>query len=132
MSVSSRGHLFSPVVFEDINFDRREYTPFGAYGQSKTANVLFAVGANDPIVPKNESDQLADALTRNQIPHTYLAYSGEGHGLSMPANRLHFYALAEQFLAKHLDGRAQPLDDQPIPAGVTTLNDASKADPAAR
>ena len=47
VSVSSRGHLFSPVVFEDINFDRREYTPFGAYGQSKTANVLFAVGATD-------------------------------------------------------------------------------------
>ena len=45
VSVSSRGHLFSPVVFEDINFERREYTPFGAYGQSKTANVLFAVGA---------------------------------------------------------------------------------------
>jgi NAD(P)-dependent dehydrogenase (short-subunit alcohol dehydrogenase family) len=47
VSVSSRGHLFSPVVFEDINFERREYTPFGAYGQSKTANVLFAVGATD-------------------------------------------------------------------------------------
>jgi NAD(P)-dependent dehydrogenase (short-subunit alcohol dehydrogenase family) len=47
VSVSSRGHLASPVVFEDINFGRREYTPFGAYGQSKTANVLFAVGATD-------------------------------------------------------------------------------------
>jgi NAD(P)-dependent dehydrogenase (short-subunit alcohol dehydrogenase family) len=47
VSVSSRGHLASPVVFEDINFERREYTPFGAYGQSKTANVLFAVGATD-------------------------------------------------------------------------------------
>ncbi len=47
VSVSSRGHLASPVVFEDINFESREYTPFGAYGQSKTANVLFAVGATD-------------------------------------------------------------------------------------
>ena len=47
VSVSSRGHLASPVVFEDINFEDREYTPFGAYGQSKTANVLFAVGATD-------------------------------------------------------------------------------------
>lgn len=35
------------MVFEDINFEDREYTPFGAYGQSKTANVLFAVGATD-------------------------------------------------------------------------------------
>jgi NAD(P)-dependent dehydrogenase (short-subunit alcohol dehydrogenase family) len=34
-------------VFDDINFERREYAPFTAYGQSKTANVLFAVGANE-------------------------------------------------------------------------------------
>lgn len=43
VSVSSLGHRFSPVVFEDIDFAQREYTPFGAYGQSKTANVLFAL-----------------------------------------------------------------------------------------
>jgi NAD(P)-dependent dehydrogenase (short-subunit alcohol dehydrogenase family) len=47
VSLSSRGHLRSPVVFDDINFERREYAPFLAYGQSKTANVLFAVGASD-------------------------------------------------------------------------------------
>jgi NAD(P)-dependent dehydrogenase (short-subunit alcohol dehydrogenase family) len=45
VSLSSRGHMYSPVVFDDINFQRREYTPFGAYGQSKTANVLLAVEA---------------------------------------------------------------------------------------
>jgi NAD(P)-dependent dehydrogenase (short-subunit alcohol dehydrogenase family) len=45
VSVSSRAHLFSPVVFDDINFAFRDYTPFGAYGQAKTANVLFAVSA---------------------------------------------------------------------------------------
>jgi NAD(P)-dependent dehydrogenase (short-subunit alcohol dehydrogenase family) len=45
VSVSSSGHLRSPVVFDDLNFSFREYTPFDAYGQSKTANVLFAVEA---------------------------------------------------------------------------------------
>jgi NAD(P)-dependent dehydrogenase (short-subunit alcohol dehydrogenase family) len=45
VSLSSRGHLRSPVVFDDINFARRPYDPMLAYGQSKTANVLFAVGA---------------------------------------------------------------------------------------
>jgi NAD(P)-dependent dehydrogenase (short-subunit alcohol dehydrogenase family) len=43
VSVSSAGHRFSPVVFDDINFERRDYDPFKAYGQSKTANILFAV-----------------------------------------------------------------------------------------
>ncbi|QHA09439.1 SDR family NAD(P)-dependent oxidoreductase [Streptomyces broussonetiae] len=43
ISVSSRGIRFSPVVFEDLHFERRAYEPFLAYGQSKTANALFAV-----------------------------------------------------------------------------------------
>ncbi|OBB17837.1 oxidoreductase [Mycobacteriaceae bacterium 1482268.1] len=45
VSVSSGGHLRSPVVFDDIDYAFRDYNPFSAYGQSKTANVLFAVGA---------------------------------------------------------------------------------------
>jgi NAD(P)-dependent dehydrogenase (short-subunit alcohol dehydrogenase family) len=45
VSVSSSGHLRSPVIFDDLHYDFREYDPFGAYGQSKTANVLFAVEA---------------------------------------------------------------------------------------
>ncbi|UWP86038.1 SDR family NAD(P)-dependent oxidoreductase [Dactylosporangium fulvum] len=45
VSVSSAAHLRSPVVFEDIHFERRAYDPWLAYGQSKTANVLFAVEA---------------------------------------------------------------------------------------
>ncbi|MBB6272438.1 NAD(P)-dependent dehydrogenase (short-subunit alcohol dehydrogenase family) [Pedobacter cryoconitis] len=43
VSVSSRGHRYSPVVFEDLNFENREYIPLSAYGQSKTANILFAL-----------------------------------------------------------------------------------------
>ena len=43
ISLASLGHRFSPVVFDDIDFRERGYTPFAAYGQSKTANVLFAV-----------------------------------------------------------------------------------------
>jgi NAD(P)-dependent dehydrogenase (short-subunit alcohol dehydrogenase family) len=43
VSVSSSGHFFSPVIFDDLNFDFIPYTPYGAYGQSKTANALMAV-----------------------------------------------------------------------------------------
>ncbi|MEA2448511.1 MAG: hypothetical protein QOG63_443 [Thermoleophilaceae bacterium] len=45
VSVSSAAHLVSPVLFDDIHFKSRPYEPMPAYGQSKTANVLFAVGA---------------------------------------------------------------------------------------
>jgi NAD(P)-dependent dehydrogenase (short-subunit alcohol dehydrogenase family) len=45
VSVSSGGHLRSPVIFDDLDYAFRDYNPFSAYGQSKTANVLFAVEA---------------------------------------------------------------------------------------
>lgn len=45
VSVSSSGHQASPVIFDDIHFNYRPYDPGLAYGQSKTANVLFAVEA---------------------------------------------------------------------------------------
>ncbi|KOG61436.1 oxidoreductase [Streptomyces antibioticus] len=43
--VSSTGHQRSPIVWDDVNFAFRPYDPWLAYGQSKTANVLFAVEA---------------------------------------------------------------------------------------
>ncbi|OMH36957.1 SDR family NAD(P)-dependent oxidoreductase [Tersicoccus sp. Bi-70] len=45
VSVSSSGHRGSPVVFEDVDYEHRPYDPWSAYGQAKTANVLFAVEA---------------------------------------------------------------------------------------
>ncbi|MEV6741452.1 SDR family NAD(P)-dependent oxidoreductase [Streptomyces sp. NPDC051104] len=46
VSVSSAGHLFSPVVFDDLDFRFRPYDALAAYGQSKTAQVLLAVEAD--------------------------------------------------------------------------------------
>ena len=43
VSVSSTGHLFSPVVFDDLHYRFRPYDPWTAYGQSKTAAILLAV-----------------------------------------------------------------------------------------
>jgi NAD(P)-dependent dehydrogenase (short-subunit alcohol dehydrogenase family) len=43
IAVSAWAHSRSPIVFEDPNFQRRDYTPWMAYGQSKTANILFAL-----------------------------------------------------------------------------------------
>jgi len=41
--VSSAAHKRSPVVFDDIHYRGRAFDPFGAYGQSKTANILHAM-----------------------------------------------------------------------------------------
>ena len=42
VSVSSSGHLRSTVDFEDLQFMVRDYNPWTAYGQSKTANIWLA------------------------------------------------------------------------------------------
>lgn len=44
ISYSSAGHYRSPVRFDDLDFATTPYDPWVAYGQSKTANALFAVG----------------------------------------------------------------------------------------
>lgn len=43
INVSSWGHRFSPVVFDDPHFLKREYETLKGYGQSKTANILFSL-----------------------------------------------------------------------------------------
>ena len=43
VSLASSGHRFSDVDLDDPNFERTQYTEFGGYGRSKTANILFAV-----------------------------------------------------------------------------------------
>jgi NAD(P)-dependent dehydrogenase (short-subunit alcohol dehydrogenase family) len=59
VSVSSNAHRVSPVVFDDIMFERRPYEEWSAYGQSKTANVLLAVEA--------AKRYAADGITANAL-----------------------------------------------------------------
>ncbi|CAF0821491.1 unnamed protein product [Brachionus calyciflorus] len=43
INLTSLGHVLSDVDLKDPNFKSRAYDPWAAYGQSKTANVLFSV-----------------------------------------------------------------------------------------
>lgn len=45
VNVSSWGHNLSPVLFDDVGFAKgATYDKWKAYGQAKTANMLFSVG----------------------------------------------------------------------------------------
>jgi NAD(P)-dependent dehydrogenase (short-subunit alcohol dehydrogenase family) len=46
VSVSSAGHHISDIRWDDLHFTAEPYEPRVAYGQSKTANALFAVHLN--------------------------------------------------------------------------------------
>ena len=80
--------------------------------------LLIAQGANDPRVKQAESDQIVEAMPLSGLPVEYVLYTDEGHGFARPENRLHFFAIAEEFLAKYLGGRFEPLGDLQGHSGV--------------
>jgi NAD(P)-dependent dehydrogenase (short-subunit alcohol dehydrogenase family) len=79
--VSSSAHHFSDVIFEDIDFERRPYDPWSAYGQSKTANILHAVE-----ITRRWSKEgiFANSLNPGAIPTNLQRHTG---GLKTPVER---------------------------------------------
>ena len=71
--------------------------------------LLIGQGANDPRVNVRESDQIVAAMEAKKIPVTYVVFPDEGHGFARPANNIAFNAVAENFLAPCLGGRAEPV-----------------------
>lgn len=49
VTVASTAHTMGEVDTSDLFFSRRKYTPWGAYGQSKAANILFAKALADEL-----------------------------------------------------------------------------------
>lgn len=52
VNLSSRGHHFDGVHFDDLKFEKRDYDKWLSYGQAKTANVLFSVGLEKRLAEK--------------------------------------------------------------------------------
>jgi dipeptidyl aminopeptidase/acylaminoacyl peptidase len=73
--------------------------------------LLIGQGKNDPRVKQAESDQIVEAMRKSGKEVVYVVYKDEGHGFQRPENRLHFFAITEQFLAKHLGGRSEPVGE---------------------
>jgi NAD(P)-dependent dehydrogenase (short-subunit alcohol dehydrogenase family) len=90
VSVASIGHLFCPVVFDDLHYRFRPYDQWTSYGQSKSANVLFAVGAaqrwaDDGIVANAlmPGNVASTALARHMSPNDLDTF-GERTTLALP------------------------------------------------
>ena len=70
--------------------------------------LLIGQGKNDPRVNVAESNQIVEAMRKNNKPVEYYVFPDEGHGFARPENRMAFNAVSEEFLAKYLGGRAEP------------------------
>jgi dipeptidyl aminopeptidase/acylaminoacyl peptidase len=78
-------------------------SPLRAVSKIKIPMVIMH-GANDPNVPRAESDQMVSALRARQLPVEYLVFDDEGHGFAKPLNNIVAWAVAERFLAQHVRG----------------------------
>lgn len=59
-------------------------------------------GANDPRVPRSESDQVVSLLRQRKVPVEYMVAANEGHSLARRENQVEAHARIARFLETHL------------------------------
>ena len=65
----------------------------------KIVDPLFVyAGANDPRVPRSESDLIVNALRQRRVPVEYMVKDNEGHSLARRENQVEFYSRSARFL----------------------------------
>lgn len=64
--------------------------------------MMVIQGANDPRVIKAESDDIVEAVKKNNVPVEYVVFPDEGHGFSKKKNQLEAYKKIVEFLDKYL------------------------------
>lgn len=69
----------------------------------KIVDPLFVyAGANDPRVPRTESDLIVKALRSRKVPVEYMVKDNEGHSLARRDNQVELFSRAARFLETHL------------------------------
>ena len=132
VSVSSRGHQMTPVVFDDIHFERRPYDKWSAYGQSKTANILLAVelerrlGSRGVHANAIHPGVIVTELARHLVPEDMELLRKRAPGGKMHIKSVEAGAATAVYTATapELEGRGGLyLED----CGVAKMNDAENA-----
>ncbi len=109
---------FKKALYEEIGDPNtadtvrlKQYSPL--LHASKIRKPLMVLqGANDPRVLKVESDEIVEAVKKNDVPVEYVVFPDEGHGFVKKENEIKGYGQILQFLDKHLKGEpAAPKKD---------------------
>ncbi|MEE9169998.1 MAG: prolyl oligopeptidase family serine peptidase, partial [bacterium] len=89
----------------DMEYLRRISPIFHAENITKPLMVLQ--GANDPRVLKVESDEIVEAVRKNNVPVKYVVFDDEGHGFRKKENQIEGYGAILEFLDKYLRGAGE-------------------------
>ena len=79
----------------------RARSPFFHAEKIVDPSIVFQ-GADDPVVPQNQSDSIVDSLRKRSVPHEYHVYEGEGHGWRKPETIEAYYNSLVNFLMDYV------------------------------
>ncbi|NJN16638.1 MAG: S9 family peptidase [Oscillochloris sp.] len=79
----------------------RERSPLLLADKIRDAVAIFQ-GADDPVVPPAQVEQMAQALRRHNIPFEYQVFPGEGHGFRKPETIATYYSAVTVFLERYI------------------------------
>ena len=77
-----------------------EISPYSHVDKIDDPMFVYA-GANDPRVPRSESDLIVETLRKRKVPIEYMVAENEGHSLARRENIIAFLAGASRFLEQH-------------------------------
>ena len=90
---------------------------------------MVVQGEHDSRVVRAHADEIVDTLKGRHVPVTYVLVKNEGHVFTRPENSVAVAALTENFLARCLGGRAEPIHVKEmqgatleIPAGAELID----------
>jgi dipeptidyl aminopeptidase/acylaminoacyl peptidase len=101
---------FKKALYEEIGDPNtadtvrlKQYSPL-LHASNIKKPLMVLQGANDPRVLKVESDEVVEAVKKNNVPVEYVIFPDEGHGFVKKENEIKGYGQILQFLDKHLKG----------------------------
>lgn len=105
---------FKKALYEEIGDPNtadtvrlKQYSPL-LHASNIKKPLMVLQGANDPRVLKVESDEVVEAVKKNNVPVEYVIFPDEGHGFVKKENEIKGYGQILQFLDKHLKGVPPP------------------------
>ena len=79
----------------------REFSPIFHADKIRDPLAIFQ-GAEDPVVPPDQSEDIVALLQRNGVPYIYIKYDGEGHGFRKAESNIDFLQKTERFLRQYV------------------------------
>ena len=122
---AARGLMNSRIGDPDNPADKRLLTKASPRFSADRIRIpiLIGQGANDPLVPRVQAEEVVSAIAKNGGHVTYVLYTDEGHGFVRPANRLDFTAREEKFLSRCLGGRFEPMSGERMPDSTAIVKE---------